>query len=102
MPTLICRSLKHEIYKKALENYLILIKNQCFIGLCANISRVVCDLGYIDKYINFNIFSLHEFTNQKPKNILYYEYWFEITDTQSRINILENCIKLTAPRGATK
>lgn len=94
MPTLICRSLKYEIYKEALKIY----KREECIGMCRPLDSacnlVSDDISIYDEKYN-RLFK--EFYLQKPTPTFDLIWWFHPCNRQARINTLNICIRLTKP-----
>ena len=110
------KEFKHNVYKRALEVY-----NETNVigmprsGICLSLYKalvICCGLQYIEFntyeyekaiknfwYINpyENLKVWEEVYKCKPSEHRGSTYWFELNDTQSRVDILESAIKETLP-----
>jgi len=97
------KNIRHAIYVKALENYRSLLITQRYVGLCCVMDNAVEQFNeenaseaiYIDVDPYDEMYRFKEIWDQRPEEFQADLFWWDMNDTQIRIDVLTKAIELS-------
>jgi hypothetical protein len=97
------KNIRHAIYVKALENYRSLLTIQNYVGLCYIMDSAVKEFNEENApeaiYVNVDpydeMYRFKELWDQRPEDYNEYLFWWELKNSQIRIDALTKAIELS-------